>query len=189
MKVKDLYKIKPQTMGTASLVLVDGRSLVDALNSYDNINIPVGQRLSIQRLKKHLDDAGLAHDTRKEIEELEIDETSSVEGNLPDLTAIHDNANQPAVQNFVVVVATISLFLVTIVYTGIWAWLAFIAQTKPSINHLFVLAACWTMVIWKSQGIISRERRDLMSVIVGDAPSKNRFWDNIESLGKVMKNR
>ncbi|MGO0911638.1 hypothetical protein, partial [Clostridioides difficile] len=87
MKVKDLYKIKPQTMGTASLVLVDGRSLVDALNSYDNINIPVGQRLSIQRLKKHLDDAGLAPDTRKEIEELEIDETSSVEGNLPDLTA------------------------------------------------------------------------------------------------------
>ncbi|EBU6828395.1 hypothetical protein DKS90_25535, partial [Salmonella enterica subsp. enterica serovar Muenchen] len=134
MKVKDLYKIKPQTMGTASLVLVDGRSLVDALNSYDNINIPVGQRLSIQRLKNYLDDAGLAPDTRKEIEELEIDETSSVEGNLPDLTAIHDKANQPAVQNFVVVVATISLFLVTLVYTGIWAWLAFVAQTKPSIN-------------------------------------------------------
>lgn len=189
MKLSELFDVKPQTMGISGLMLKDGRSLVEALNSYDAINIPPGKRVTILTLRNRLGDSSISESVREEIKNLEIDEDAVVEGNIPRLTDITNEGQADRTQKFVVVMATISLFIITVASCATWGWLAYIEHLKPSLGHLIVLAVCWTMVIWKSQGIISQERRDLISAIVGDAEDKKSLWDHVGTIVDVMRRK
>lgn len=187
MKVADLFELKPATLGISSLMLADGRSLIDALNTYTGIQLPQGGRVTILALQKALADSGLSDEDKTAINDLDIDENSVKEGGPVDLTPLNDVGVHGFSQNFAIVTATIVMAVITLAYTAFWGWLVYTEHIKPSLYAMGFVIFPWLAVVWKSQGIISRERRDVLSVLVGDTTAQKGLIDKIGAVTDALR--
>lgn len=187
MKVADLYILKPATLGVASLMLTDGRALIDALNTYQGIQLPKGQRVTILSMQQAIENSGLSEEDKAAIAELDIDESSVTEANPVDLSPLNDVGVHGFSQNFAIVTATIVMAVITLAYTAFWGWLVYTEHIKPSLYAMGFVIFPWLAVVWKSQGIISRERRDVLSVLVGDTSTQKGLIDKLGAVTDALR--
>ena len=164
--------MKPTTLGVAGILLSNGKSLVATLQGYEELAVACSECLLLQHVIDSV--ALLTPEHQEEFMNLDVDDkTVEPSSAKPPLTLSPEYQREARIRAVIGIVMCVVLGLTTLAAMGTVCAVAVMDKTFPDILLIAVILFPTTCIAWQFMGLINKERRDVLSVVLGDNPNSS----------------
>lgn len=160
--------MKPTTLGVSGILLSNGKSLVDTLQGYEELAVACSDCLLLQHVIDSV--ALLTPEHQEEFMNLDVDDsTVGKPTGTPPLTLSPEYQREARVRAVIGVTMCAVLGLMALMFTATICWVAIDRKEFPDWFLVLVVVGPVMGIGWLFMGLINKERRDLLSVVLGDS--------------------
>lgn len=162
-----MLQVKPTTLGVAGIRLSNGLSLVETLVGYEELTLSCAECLLLQHVIDSV--ALLTPEHQEEFMALNVDDSTVDRGNTPPpLTLSPEYQREARIRAVIGVTMCAVLGIMALMFTATICWVALERKEFPDMFLILVVVGPVMGIGWLFMGLINKERRDLLSVVLGD---------------------
>lgn len=173
--MSELLQVKPTTLGVSGILLSNGKSLVETLQGYEELTVSYSDCLLLQHVIDSV--ALLTPEHQEEFMDLDVDD-KTVDKNtsaVPPLTLSPEYLREAKTRATIGRIMCIVLAVMTLMYTATICWVSIERKEFPDWFLVLVVVGPVLGIGWQYMGLINKERRDLLSVVLGDNQAGGGF--------------
>lgn len=167
--------MKPTTLGVSGIQLSNGKSLVETLQGYEELAVACSDCLLLQHVIDSV--ALLTPEHQEEFMSLDVDDNTveKTPNTVPPLTVSPEYQREAKVRAVIGVTMCVVLAVMALMFAATICWVSIDRKEFPDWFLVLVVVGPVMGIGWLFMGLINKERRDLMSVVLGDSQAGGGF--------------